>query len=98
MKKPVNNKVRKPVSFNKTKPRDVEMLKYLGRRNFSGYMKKLIQADMLVKSSESVEEQKIPTPGLEGVASNEQTVGGEGDKKLTVEERLSIFNERLKRK
>lgn len=42
----VDNKVRKPVSFNRTKKNDIEMLKFLGRRNFSGYVKKLIQADM----------------------------------------------------
>jgi hypothetical protein len=40
------NKVVKPVSFNITKPDDAEMLEHVKRRNFSGYVKKLILQDM----------------------------------------------------
>ena len=42
----MSNKVIKPVSFNITKPDDVKMLDYVKRRNFSGYMKKLIWQDI----------------------------------------------------
>lgn len=45
----MGNKVIKPVSFNVTKSDDAAMLKYLARKNFSGYMKKLILEDMKLK-------------------------------------------------
>jgi len=43
-----NDKTRfsKPVAFNKTKVVDIAILDYVKRRNFSGYVKKLIVADM----------------------------------------------------
>lgn len=40
------NKVRKTVSFNITNTDDVKMLKYLEDKNFSGYAKELILADI----------------------------------------------------
>lgn len=40
------NKVIKSVSFNKTNPVDEAMLKAISRRNFSGYVKKLILKDL----------------------------------------------------
>jgi hypothetical protein len=40
------NKVVKPVSFNITKPDDAKMLDHVKRRNFSGYVKKLIWQDI----------------------------------------------------
>lgn len=46
------NKVIKPVSFNKTKEIEREMLKYLQKRNFSGYVKKLILADIKKKEQQ----------------------------------------------
>jgi hypothetical protein len=46
MKTMSGNKVIKPVSFNITKPDDVKMLEHLKRRNFSGYVKKLIWQDI----------------------------------------------------
>lgn len=60
----VNNKVRKPVSFNKLKPADIQMLKFLGRRNFSGYIKKLIKADMELQAQNKKGE---PNPEEVGV-------------------------------
>jgi hypothetical protein len=40
------NKVIKSVSFNITNEKDAAMLKHFKRRNFSGYVKKLIWNDM----------------------------------------------------
>jgi hypothetical protein len=42
----MGNKVIKSVSFNLTVSEDAAMLKHFKRRNFSGYVKKLIWADM----------------------------------------------------
>ncbi|RKJ63443.1 hypothetical protein D7X33_26025 [Butyricicoccus sp. 1XD8-22] len=36
----------KPVAFNKTKAVDIAIIDYVKRKNFSGYVKKLIIADM----------------------------------------------------
>lgn len=40
------NKIFKSVSFNILNPDDVKMLEYFKRRNFSGYVKKLILEDI----------------------------------------------------
>ncbi|CEG26028.1 hypothetical protein [Bacillus sp. B-jedd] len=45
------NKVIKPVSFNKTNEQDIKMLGYLEGKNFSGYVKDLIQADIQRRES-----------------------------------------------
>lgn len=42
----MGNKVIKSVSFNMTVADDKSMLKHFSRRNFSGYVKKLIMEDM----------------------------------------------------
>ena len=47
-----DNKVIKSVSFNKQNEDDKKMLKHFGRRNFSGYVKKLIMEDMNRKEAE----------------------------------------------
>ncbi|MBO0602766.1 hypothetical protein I2483_13945 [Sporosarcina sp. E16_3] len=44
-----SNKVIKSVSFNETNPLDALMLKAIKRRNFSGYVKRLIAADIKAK-------------------------------------------------
>lgn len=46
-----DNRITKPVSFNTKKEDDAKILKHIGRRNFSGYVKKLIQADMQKKEA-----------------------------------------------
>lgn len=46
------NKVIKSVGFNKTNPDDAEILKAVKRRNFSGYVKKLILADIRANKTE----------------------------------------------
>lgn len=58
------NKRTKPVGFNIKNERDQRMLKYVARRNFSGYVKNLIEADMKAKGKwEEVE--KAPAPKKE---------------------------------
>ena len=42
----MSNKIKKTVSFNITNPHDVEMLEYINEKNFSGYVKDLIAADL----------------------------------------------------
>lgn len=42
----MSDKFSKPVAFNKSKAIDVAILEYVKKRNFSGYVKKLIIADM----------------------------------------------------
>lgn len=50
------NKVIKSVSFNVTNPEEFQMLKAVKRRNFSGYVKKLIAADLLARGKSSAPE------------------------------------------
>src|SRR5690606_5174732 len=59
---PLTNKVIKSVSFNVTNPHEYQMLKAVKRRNFSGYVKKLIAADLLVKGKQSAKKEATPTP------------------------------------
>ena len=47
-----NHKFSKPVAFNRNNPTDLAILNYVKRRNFSGYVKKLIMADMTAKGTE----------------------------------------------
>jgi hypothetical protein len=42
----------KPVSFNITKADDIKMLKQLEGKNFSGYVKELIKADLIKQGAE----------------------------------------------
>lgn len=57
------NKIIKSVSFNITNEQDQLMLKAIKRRNFSGYVKKLILED-LAKGKE-VKEEKTETKAVE---------------------------------
>lgn len=41
-----STKTIKPVAFNSKNPKEAAMLKFVKRRNFSGYIKKLIGEDM----------------------------------------------------
>ena len=63
----MGNKVIKSVSFNQTVSDDKAMLKHFSRKNFSGYVKKLIMQDMKEKGFEPTIEAEpekvvIPTP------------------------------------
>lgn len=48
-------KFAKPVAFNEKNEKDRLMLKHVKRRNFSGYVKKLIWEDINIKKQENTE-------------------------------------------
>jgi hypothetical protein len=54
----------KPVSFNITKEDDAKMLKQLEGKNFSGYVKELIKADLIKRESEFKIVQKTTGGGI----------------------------------
>lgn len=65
----MGNKVIKSVSFNQTVADDKAMLKHFSRKNFSGYVKKLIMMDMKARGVETeivelavIEKPTIPSP------------------------------------
>jgi RecA-family ATPase len=73
----MGNKLTKSVSFNTTNKEDEIMLKALKRRNFSGYVKKLIMADIQAKqlakeepAPSKVEEVQKPTEVNKEVAES----------------------------
>jgi hypothetical protein len=55
----------KSISFNDTLPEEKEMLKFVSRRNFSRYVKKLIKQDMAdrmsQKSSKKIQQEQEPS-------------------------------------
>ena len=53
-----DNRFSKPVAFNRSKEIDKMILKHVARRNFSGYVKKLILADIEAKGKGKLK----PTP------------------------------------
>jgi hypothetical protein len=71
-----NNKIIKSVSFNVTNADDKKMLDHLKRRNFSGYVKKLIMREIETKN-----ETKGKTEPKTATVMKEE-------KKMTVAERL----------
>lgn len=49
------NRFSKPVAFNKNNPDDQRILKHVARRNFSGYVKKLILEDIRRREQEKAQ-------------------------------------------
>lgn len=80
------NKIIKSVSFNLTNADDDLILKAVKRRNFSGYVKKLILADLKSKS-------EVAQEICEEVAPEEIP---EETKPLTIAERLELAKLRQK--
>jgi hypothetical protein len=56
------NKIVKPVSFNITKQDDAKMLDHVKRRNFSGYIKKLIWQDIKSQEEKNAENEPLLKP------------------------------------
>jgi hypothetical protein len=56
------NKRAKAVSFNLDNKEEQMMWKYVSKRNFSGYVKKLILEDMKRKAAEKAKEQPKTAP------------------------------------
>jgi muramoyltetrapeptide carboxypeptidase LdcA involved in peptidoglycan recycling len=71
------NKIIKSVSFNVTNSEDKKMLEHLKRRNFSGYVKKLIMGEIESKTETETTKKE---PKIAEVFNEE--------KKLTAAERL----------
>lgn len=55
----MGNKIIKSVSLNVTNEKDKEILNHVKRRNFSGYVKKLILADIEARKGEKRENEPI---------------------------------------
>lgn len=66
------NKVIKSVSFNKTNEQDQMILNKIKRRNFSGYVKKLIVAD--IKSKERENPQNWPIKEVRKEVEQEEVI------------------------
>ncbi|NMH68630.1 hypothetical protein HF072_07525 [Bacillus sp. RO3] len=73
----MSNKIIKSVSFNVTNEDDKKMLKHLKKRNFSGYVKKLIMRDIELKGVREG-----------GVTESNMSMVLKEEKKLTAAERL----------
>lgn len=56
------NKVVKPVAFNVAKPDDAKMLEFLKKRNFSGYVKKLIWQDIKSREQKKTHQEAVNAP------------------------------------
>ncbi|MGH9977951.1 MAG: hypothetical protein ACRD8Z_19260 [Nitrososphaeraceae archaeon] len=78
------NKVVKPTSYNKTNEEDRKILKHVEKKNYNGYVKKLILADM----NDNQEEKK-----KEGNTKKEQVIK---QAPLTAAEKLEKMKEKLK--
>ncbi|MDX5474497.1 MAG: hypothetical protein LPK00_03070 [Bacillaceae bacterium] len=66
------NKKIKSISFNKKNENDKKILNHVARRNFSGYVKKLILAD--IEKKEQVKEQKKNPPNDDRRVKKEITI------------------------
>lgn len=72
----------KPVCFNAKNEAEAAMLKHVKRRNFSGYVKKLIAEDL--KRSEPAIDVQVEVPSLKGSAP----IAPEPERPATAAQRL----------
>ncbi|WP_106494841.1 hypothetical protein [Lentibacillus sp. Marseille-P4043] len=75
------NKIIKSVSFNITNENDKKMLKAIKRRNFSGYVKKLLLADIDKKEKRQSDESE----------------GAKKEGELTASEKMEVIRDKLNR-
>lgn len=86
------NRFSKPVAFNSNNAEDQCILKHVSRRNFSGYVKKLILAD--IKGREDLKPQNEP---IKEVLEHEpKELVKEVEKVLTAAEKMAQMKEKLK--
>lgn len=85
------NKTWKSVSFNKTKEEDVKRLKHIARKNFSKYIKKLIDEDIEKKVKQNQSENKTPDISTIKKAKNEPAP----TKQLSIAEKLELQKQKL---
>jgi hypothetical protein len=60
------NRFSKPVAFNHTVAEDQKILKYVEGRNFSGYVKDLIMADILRAEKQTAQNRPMEAVKTEG--------------------------------
>lgn len=65
------HKFSKPVAFNINNPTDKAIVEYVKRRNFSGYVKKLIMEDMKSKGIDVPKRKKTERPSEVAVQPTE---------------------------
>ena len=56
------NKFTKSIAFNRTSPKDMAIIEYTKKKNFSGYVKRLIMADMKQQGIQIPSTRKKPQP------------------------------------
>lgn len=86
------NRFSKPVAFNSNNAEDQTILNHVSRRNFSGYVKKLILAD--IKGREELKPQNEPFKEVTEQAPKEGVK--EVKKVLTAAEKMAQMKEKLK--
>ncbi|CAM4187751.1 hypothetical protein L1N85_11500 [Paenibacillus alkaliterrae] len=80
----MGNKIVKSVSLNISNADDAAILKAIKRRNFSGYVKRLILADIKAREAETAVKNNFEP-------SEEQTPALEPEKSLSAAERLEAL-------
>lgn len=81
------NKIIKSVAFNITNEEDAQILKSISRRNFSGYVKKLIKEDIYTRNKEKAQN--------EPVAAIEEPI--KQPRELTAVEKMAKMKEQIKK-
>lgn len=92
-------KFAKPVAFNEKNEKDRLMLKHVKRRNFSGYVKKLIWEDMNLKK-QGITQNELPVQSDEVIKETikkEVVVTPSSPKQLTAAERIEQLKAQTKR-
>lgn len=88
------NRFSKPVAFNSKNADDQQILKHVNRRNFSGYVKKLILAD--IKEREQLKTQDEAIKPVTEDAPKKEVV--KEKKELTGAEKLAKMKKQLEKK
>lgn len=94
MKTLEKSKFSKPVAFNKKNLKDRIMLQHVKRRNFSGYVKKLIWEDIPQEKKKSLHEdniEKVDSP------TKKEKLPVKKEKKLSAAERIEQIKQQTKK-
>lgn len=92
-------KFSKPVAFNEKNEKDRLMLKHVKRRNFSGYVKKLIWEDMNLKQEETthIHESEQPEVVVKEIPKEKETKPAPIPQKQTAAERIQQLKSQTKK-
>lgn len=88
-------KFSKPVAFNEKNEKDRLMLNYVKRRNFSGYVKKLIWADMSEK--QEIVHTKDSEKVIKEVEKEKKVITIPAPQKPTAAERIERLKKQVKK-